>query len=201
MSATTADTMTASDSNTTTGTTTQGSVTDGTSSGTMGVTEGSTGDASGSTGIMVCEQDDTEDNDAQVGSQALTDAVCAAAGINFLGTLDGATDIDWYGLFADWNNSCNDEAQITVNVGQGLTVCAYHDCNSGNQLFQCSGGSSSATATNGDPGCCGTDTAALQWECNNNDNDAIISISVTGASGTQCLDYSADYQMVSGNFI
>ena len=150
---------------------------------------------------MVCEQIDTEDNGAQAGAPALMDAICADPGLHLMGTLDDATDVDWYGISADWNNSCNDEAQITINVGQGLTVCAYHDCKSGSQLFQCAAGSTSATAPNSDPGCCGTDTTVLQWECNNNDNDALIWVSVTGAAAGQCLDYAGDYQMIGGNFL
>jgi hypothetical protein len=145
-------------------------------------------------------QDDTEPNDAQDGSQALPDVTCNAGALTFMGTLDGAADFDWFGLSGVWPGNCSQEAQVTVNVGQGLEVCAYVDCNAPDMDFMCGGGSTSDTAPDGDQGCCNNDAVSFRYGCMGGDQDSIIAVSVTGASAGQCLDYSGDYQLVSGNF-
>jgi hypothetical protein len=149
---------------------------------------------------MVCVQDDTEPNDAQDGSQALTDATCGAALLSFVGTLDGSMDIDWFGVFANWINNCSQEAQVTVDVGGGLEVCAYHDCIAGGADFECVGTATPTMAPNGDPGCCDTGDVTFRYACQGGDHDAILSLSVTGASANECLDYNGDYQVTTGNF-
>lgn len=167
------------------------------SNGSGGVREVSIGSGGevGCVDLGPQEPNDTEATAVELPEPNIDD--CDESGSMLLGTIAGADDEDWF-FFTGMDELCTVDPSRTVAADEdGLRVCKFLSCLSGDTEFTCPAGTTDATSPDGLAGCCGgTEFVIDDLNCTFTiDDDAVVYIRIDhpGATATTCNGYNLSY--------
>lgn len=115
------------------------------------------------------------------------------AGQSFCAVLSGTGDVDWFtyqgsdALFSEV-----DPFQSISNGTKGR-LCAFYECKSGTTSLTCQGNSTSATAPEGQSGCCATNPFSVLLECSSVNDDAQVWLRVDNPDADACIPYQVAF--------
>jgi hypothetical protein len=113
----------------------------------------------------------------------------------FWASLFGQGDVDWFQYTAKdtfWGKIRPRADLVNVPEGASYQVCLFMVCDNGEpiELKSCFAGEES-TSEGGLPGCCGTDSAQLELNCEGSSDDGTVFVRVSHVSGPwTCDNYS-----------
>jgi hypothetical protein len=149
----------------------------------------------GTAGSAGCVDKDPEPNDTEATAfnlAGITD--CDGTGASLTGTIDGASDTDWYSVYADDTFGCSVTPTFTQTSSETVTVCAYFLCDSGTTEVTCDSASQADSSPAGNSGCCSTaSTFSPGVNCSGTSKDSTQISLVVKSTTNACLSYTIDY--------
>jgi hypothetical protein len=141
------------------------------------------------------ESNETEATAYQLTTQAITD--CNSAGGSFSGTINGASDVDWYTYEGSDTFTCVvDPTRSVSTLETPVRICKYFECKVGQTNVTCPSGTTAETSPDGRSGCCGTTGFSVDLDCTTTSSDdayVYVRIDQPSAPSGTCNHYSATY--------
>lgn len=166
------------------------------------ISEDGDGDGNGN-GDGDCATDESEPHDSESTAEPLSATIisdCDGSGGTVHGTIAGTGDTDWYYYQGDDTTWCYVEPTQSVSQSEdGIRVCTYVECLSGNPDFSCPGGTTADTSPEGRPGCCSDNGGfQIQLDCAGSvDASPVVFIRIDQPEATSdtCNEYSLAYDL------
>jgi hypothetical protein len=134
------------------------------------------------------------DNELPTDATPLDEQACEDEPATFDGVIVDGGDDDWLTLpvLYTGNFECGNDDPITSLAldDDALVVCGYLTCNDGQPMILDCGGGMEASAPDGEPGCCGSGSVQLTFNCaGSTDESGTILVRVSAEAPLDCASY------------
>jgi hypothetical protein len=134
------------------------------------------------------------DNELPTDATPLDEQACEAEPATFDGVIEDGGDEDWLSLpvLYTGNAECGNDDPVTSLAldDDELVVCGYLTCNDGQPMIVDCGDGMEASAPDGQPGCCGSGSVQLTFNCaGSTDESGTILVRVSAEAPVDCASY------------